>query len=205
IELEEKRKRAEESLREKTAYLDQLFESAQEGIVVSDSKGKVIRANKEFYKLFRYTHNDVIGKSLDELVSSKDFYTKARSITLDVAKGKKVSFENMRQRKDKKIIDVSVLASPIMIFFSLQATGICPFFSFIISVDFLSPTYSMISWLQKKIIKNFYCCQHPCTIYHSLILRQYGSSAVYQYSPFPILLSLIDSLSTVRAEYKIRA
>jgi len=109
------RKQAEESLREKTAYLDQLFESVQEGIVVADNSGKVIRANKEFYKLFRYNHNDVIGKSIDELVSSMDFYTKARSITLDVAKGKKASFETMRQRKDKKIIDVSVLASSIMI------------------------------------------------------------------------------------------
>ncbi len=110
-----KRKEAEESLREKTAYLDQLFESAQEGIVVTDKNGKVIRVNKEFLTLFGYTHDEVIGKTLDELISSKDLYAKARSITLDVARGREITYETVRQRNDKKLIDVSVLASPIII------------------------------------------------------------------------------------------
>ena len=109
-----KRKKAEERLRVEKAYLDRLFESAQEGIVMSDPDGKVIRVNSEFKRLFGYKQKEVLGRNVDELVVPKRYIKNGISITNKVAAGENVRFEAVRQRKDGKLMDVSVLGSPIV-------------------------------------------------------------------------------------------
>lgn len=109
------RKRAEEELQAREAYLDQLFESAQEAIVMADNKGKALRINKEFSKLFGYTSEEAVGQILDELIVPKKLRKSATLITDKVAMGEKTSFEAIRCRKDGQMIDVSVLASPIVV------------------------------------------------------------------------------------------
>ncbi len=108
-------RQAQEKFKLEKAYLDSLFESAQEGIVMTDKKGKVMRVNSEFLKMFGYTQDEVLGKLIDDLVAADESYTKAISITREVVKGKKVRFESIRKRKDGRRIEVSVLASPIII------------------------------------------------------------------------------------------
>jgi len=118
IELENEvaiREHTEMKLRTEKAYIDQLFESAQEAIVVVDKDGSVLRANNEFIRLFGYTIDEVIGASLDDLIASKEYYDKAVSVTKKVAEGEKIAFETMRQRKDGTLLNVSVLASPIIV------------------------------------------------------------------------------------------
>ncbi|MCK4430505.1 MAG: PAS domain S-box protein, partial [Candidatus Aminicenantes bacterium] len=56
------RKQAEKSFQTEKAYLDSLFESAQEAIVVVDNDGRIIRVNNEFSRLFGYTRDETIGK-----------------------------------------------------------------------------------------------------------------------------------------------
>lgn len=107
------RKRAEERLRVEKAYLDRLFESAQEGIIMADRTGRVMRVNSEFTRMFGYTREEVMGKDIDELVVPKKDLHKGASLTRRVAGGESVKFEAVRQRKDGNLIDVSVLASPI--------------------------------------------------------------------------------------------
>lgn len=107
------RKRAEERLRVEKAYLDRLFESAQEGIIMADRTGRVIRVNSEFTRMFGYNREEVMGKDIDELVVPKKDLHKGASLTRRVAGGESVKFEAVRQRKDGSLIDVSVLASPI--------------------------------------------------------------------------------------------
>ncbi len=109
------RKRAEEELQAREAYLDHFIEGAQEAIVMADNDGKAQRTNKEFTKLFGYTQKETEGHFLDELIVPDELKESAQSITENVAKGKRVSFEALRQRKDQTLIDVSVLASPIVI------------------------------------------------------------------------------------------
>ncbi|MFQ5721064.1 MAG: PAS domain S-box protein [Candidatus Aminicenantales bacterium] len=109
------RKRSEEKLQLEKARLDKLFESAQEGIVMTDTEGKVIRVNREFTRMFGYQPEEVLGKSVDELVVPKEALKTGLSITKKIAKGKKVSFEAVRQRKDGTLIDVSILSSPIVV------------------------------------------------------------------------------------------
>jgi len=118
IELEKEvtiRKTIEGKLRTEKAYIDQLFESAQEAIVVTEKDGRVLRANDEFIRLFGYSINELLGKSFDDLIASKEYHDEAVSVTKKVLEGKKVIFETIRQNKDGTLIYVSVLGSPIIV------------------------------------------------------------------------------------------
>jgi PAS domain S-box-containing protein len=114
-QLETERKQREEEIQTQKAYLDQLFESAPEGIVMADKDGHVLRVNSEFTKLFGYETGEIQGQCLDELIVPGNHYKNAYSITKKVARGESVAFEAVRKRKDGASIDVSVLASPIIL------------------------------------------------------------------------------------------
>ncbi len=109
------RKRTEEELLAREAYLDQLFKSAQEAIVMADNEGMALRINQEFTKLFGFTQDEAFGKALDELIAPKKLKKSAALITEKVAKGERIAFESIRQHKDERMIAVSVLASPIVV------------------------------------------------------------------------------------------
>lgn len=109
------RKGAEEKLRLEKARLDQLFESAQEGIVMADMEGKILSVNSEFTRLFGYTREELLGRNVDEQVMPRKEFHEGHSITKKVADGENVNFEAIRQRKDGSLIHVSVLGSPIVV------------------------------------------------------------------------------------------
>ncbi len=113
-EVEEHRKTAEAWQTEK-AYFNQLLENAQEAIIMTDNYGAVVHANKEFLRLFGYRLDEVLGKSVDELVAPKDVQKEAESVTQRATKGEKIALEAVRQHKDGTLIDVSILASPIIV------------------------------------------------------------------------------------------
>jgi len=48
--------------------LDAIFSYATEGILVSDTNGKIVMANKTVEKLFGYNSGEMIGKSIEDLV-----------------------------------------------------------------------------------------------------------------------------------------
>jgi len=107
-------KQAENKLKLERAYIDQLFESAQEAIVMADKNGHVMRVNDEYVRLFGFSSPDeLVGKLVDDLIVQDDAREIAKSITNKVGMGDSVSLETVRQKKDGSLIDVSVLASPI--------------------------------------------------------------------------------------------
>ena len=108
-------RRTEENLVLEKAQLDQLFDSVQEAIVMADKDGIVLRVNSEFSRLFGYNQDEIVGQQLDQLIAPEDEHNHAFSITKKVAQGENVAFEATRHRKDGTLIQVSVLASPIML------------------------------------------------------------------------------------------
>jgi len=106
---------AEESLRVEKAYLKQFFENIQEGIVMADKDGKIISVNKEFVRLFGYNMSEIKGRYIDEVVAHEKNRDEGIKITRKVASGESLSFETIRKRKDGTMIDVSVLAMPIIV------------------------------------------------------------------------------------------
>ncbi len=111
----------EKKLQIERAYLDQLFESAQEAIVLADKKGHVIRINNEFTRLFGYTKDEIVGQHIDRLVAPEDCQEQALFITQRTAHGEKMRLETVRRRKDGRLINVSILASPIIVEGRLEA------------------------------------------------------------------------------------
>ncbi len=109
------RKRAETALQAGKAYLDQLFENAQEAIVMVDNDHRILRINSEFSRLFGYNAQEAEGKLLDALVSSDDTENEAASYTKQLTEGKKIAFESVRRCKDGTLIHVSAIGAPIII------------------------------------------------------------------------------------------
>jgi PAS domain S-box-containing protein len=116
------RKRAEEALKIEKSYLDQLFDSAQEAIVVTETNGRVLRLNPEFTKLFGYTPDEALGRLIDDLVAPEDYYKSASAITKKAESGGKVGLETVRRRKDGTLAHVILLVSPIVIDGKVEAT-----------------------------------------------------------------------------------
>jgi PAS domain S-box-containing protein len=104
-----------ESLEKEKAYLDQLLESSQEAVVTTDNFGNVLRVNSEFTKMFGYSREEAVGRSIDELLAPQSLYKEAASITKLTGEGKKYASETKRRCKDGKVIDVSLLAHPIKV------------------------------------------------------------------------------------------
>ena len=109
------RKKAEERLKEEKAYLDSLFDSAKEAIVVTDNKGIIMRVNKEFTRMFGYSEKEAIGKLIDDLVATPELRDEAKSFTKKLEKGEKISFESLRKRKNGKLIHVWSIGAPIIV------------------------------------------------------------------------------------------
>ncbi|MFH0882682.1 MAG: PAS domain S-box protein [bacterium] len=99
------------------AYLEQLFEGTPEAIVLLDPRFRAIRANKEFASLFGYTSDEVLGRSLKDLILTDDEEAeKHLSVLKAVAKGKTVNVEEtVCRRRDGSRVDVSLLGTPIQI------------------------------------------------------------------------------------------
>jgi len=109
------RKEAESDLRRQKALLEQLFESAQEGIVMVANDGTILNGNGEFLRMFGYELEEIKGRNIDEIITSEGSIEEAKNTTDRVSSGFKVSFETIRTRKDGTKIEVSLLASPIII------------------------------------------------------------------------------------------
>ncbi|UCE42672.1 MAG: PAS domain S-box protein [Candidatus Aminicenantes bacterium] len=111
----------EKKLQIEKAYVDQLFESAQEAIVLANKQGNVIRVNSEFLRMFGYSDEEIIGQHIDTLVAPSDAQDQALFITQRTIRGEKLRLETIRRRKDGRLINVSILTSPIIVDGKLEA------------------------------------------------------------------------------------
>ncbi len=71
IAIEEKRKRAEDALKESETQFRSVVESAVNAVVLADSNGTIISWNKGAEKIFLYTKEGVLGKPLTVLMPQR--------------------------------------------------------------------------------------------------------------------------------------
>ncbi len=105
------------------AYLDQLVECAPEAITILDTSHRVMRINPEFTRMFGFPMDEVVGKSLAELIVPPERTAESDWIQEAVENGQKVALETKRQRKDGTILDVSVSCVPVLV--GEKQVGIC--------------------------------------------------------------------------------
>ena len=106
-------RRMEEALSVERAYLDELFESSPEAIVLVDNENRILRVNREFTELFGHTADEVLGRSVDNLLAPGPLNSEATEITRRAAAGNRVSVETVRRTKDGQLVHVSILGAPI--------------------------------------------------------------------------------------------
>lgn len=105
----------EETLGIQQASLEELFESAPEGIAVVDNHDRVIRINSEFTRMFGISTAEALGKLVNEIIVPEGYEEEAMAVTASVVRGERIMLETVRQHRDGHMIDVSVMGTPIRV------------------------------------------------------------------------------------------
>jgi len=106
---------AERELRIQKAYLEELFESAPEAVVLIDTDFKITRVNQEFIRLFGYTREEALGRNLSRLIAAQEQRRESEWFLKEVLGGRKVNLETVRTRKGGGLVHVSILGTPIRV------------------------------------------------------------------------------------------
>jgi PAS domain S-box-containing protein len=94
-------------------HLAAIIESADDAIVSKDLQGVVKSWNQAAHRIFGYTAEDMIGRSILRLIP-KALQYEEEEILSKLRAGKRIDhYETTRIRKDGEILDVSVTISPI--------------------------------------------------------------------------------------------
>jgi two-component system cell cycle sensor histidine kinase/response regulator CckA len=109
------RKQADEETQRERAYFDRFVETTPEGIAICDAQGRVMRVNAEFVRMFGYGVDEAVGQCIDDLVAPPGRQEEARAITRSTGQGEKNLLETVRRRKDGTLVDVSLIAAPVLI------------------------------------------------------------------------------------------
>ncbi|HEX6907543.1 MAG TPA: PAS domain S-box protein [Terriglobales bacterium] len=103
----------ETDLQVQKAYLEQLFQSAPEGIAILDPLYHITHVNAEFTRRFGYTLEEARGRMLGEIIVPPGLDAELEFIHGAIAKGQKISLESKRLRKDGSLVDVSIVGMPV--------------------------------------------------------------------------------------------
>jgi two-component system, cell cycle sensor histidine kinase and response regulator CckA len=107
--------RAEREREVPEAYLEGLFESAPEAVVIVDSQRRVVRVNKEFSRMFGYSLEETRGRDLDRLIVPASKVEESEALNAQVEQGKTVSLETQRRTSAARTVEVSILSTPVKI------------------------------------------------------------------------------------------
>ncbi len=106
-------KQVAESLAQKSEGFKALFDNSSYAIVYYDSKGIIMNANKQFTELMKYELEEILGKSMEEIVNAHRNVT--RFGFKEVLQGNKVYFVTTRYNKWGDAIDVIHQGVPFII------------------------------------------------------------------------------------------
>ncbi|HEX6719362.1 MAG TPA: PAS domain S-box protein [Pyrinomonadaceae bacterium] len=95
-------------------WLSALIESADDAIISKTLEGIITSWNKGAERVFGYTADEVIGKSITILIP-EGHLDEEPAILARLRAGERIEhYETVRVRKDGKLIDISLTVSPIM-------------------------------------------------------------------------------------------
>ena len=95
-------------------YFEELVSNSPVAIVTLDKNHDIVSCNPAFEKLFGYTQAEATGRNLDELVSTEATRSEAVQYTQAALKHP-VHGIGRRRRKDATLVDVEVLAVPVIV------------------------------------------------------------------------------------------
>src|ERR1700751_1646496 len=89
---------------------DELFEQAPEAVAILTTDDRIVRANKEFTRMFGYDPDEDLQRPINDLIVPEAEIEVSRAYTRLLQQGGRVEVETVRRRKDGTEIDVSLLA-----------------------------------------------------------------------------------------------
>jgi PAS domain S-box-containing protein len=96
-------------------YFEVLVRNSPVAIVVLDFHHRVVSCNPAFERLYGYTQAEVIGLNLDDLITTPENRKEAVSFTVQASESRTVEGFGQRRRKDGSLVDVEVLAVPVVV------------------------------------------------------------------------------------------
>jgi len=95
-------------------YFQELVRNSPVAIVTLDPDHHVVSCNPAFELLYGYVERELIGRNLDELITTPESHSEAVQYTKQ-AGGGTVHGVGRRRRKDGTMVDVEVLAVPVVV------------------------------------------------------------------------------------------
>ena len=100
--------------RRQKQYFEELVLNSPVAIVTLKNNGDIQACNPAFGKLFGYSDTEAIGKNLDDLITTSTTRAAAMAATSEaLERAHKIT--SQRRRKDGSLVDVEVLAVPVVI------------------------------------------------------------------------------------------
>lgn len=110
------RVKAEDEIRRQKEYFESLFINNPVAVVTADLDGIIVSWNPMAEELFGYTQDEVIGKNLDDIVADDEsIRAEAVGYTRQVIQEGRVQTITKRTRKDGTMVDVELLALPVIV------------------------------------------------------------------------------------------
>lgn len=96
-------------------FLEALIDSTSFAIVRLDSNHHIITCNEAFEELFGYSCDEIIGKHLDDMISSDELREEASQVSASVSRGNLARLISKRKRKDGSLVDVEIVGVPVTV------------------------------------------------------------------------------------------
>ncbi|MBN8783712.1 MAG: PAS domain S-box protein [Terrimonas ferruginea] len=102
-----------DDIEQRKAFLAAIIDSSEDAIISKDLNSTIISWNKSAERIFGYTADEAVGRPV-YLIIPPDRHQEEGMIISRLARGERVEhFETIRQRKDGKLIHISLTVSPI--------------------------------------------------------------------------------------------
>ena len=96
-------------------YFEELVLNSPVAVVTLDTSHNIVSCNPAFEKLYGYPQAEVIGRNLDELISTDTSRSEAVAITQHVLAEGAMRSIGRRRRRDGSLVDVEVLGVPVRV------------------------------------------------------------------------------------------
>jgi PAS domain S-box-containing protein len=96
-------------------YFQDLVQNNPVAIVNLDLDFNIVSCNPAFERLYGYTQDEVVGRNLDELVTTPETRAAAAGYTQEGLAGKMTKGTGRRRRKDGSMVDVELFTIPVLV------------------------------------------------------------------------------------------
>jgi PAS domain S-box-containing protein len=96
-------------------YFEELVKNSPVAIVALDNDHNIVSCNPAFEKMFGYSEGEVLHRNLDQLITTEAMRGEAVAYTQQALHHRPVKALRQRCRKDGSLVDVEVLAVPVVV------------------------------------------------------------------------------------------